>query len=130
MQKIFSRNKKPRIRLGVCVGAGAFLIALTVGCGKSGETGNSAPPIAAPPVSGAPDGAQPADFTHRGPQDVLIQHDKSAGGWLAPAAEAFNQTQRKGKVFLTPVGSREGRDSLLYAKNATQPELWIPGDRY
>ncbi len=105
----------------------AALLAIA-GCGKSSETDNAAP--TAPNAPTAPVAVGTGDAAARGLQDVLVLHDKSAGAWLNPAADTFNQSHPKGKIFLTPVGSREGRDTLLYAKDATHPEMWIPGDNY
>ena len=124
----FSKRSGFRASMALC-----GTLALTAGCGKSGETDamkQDTPVSQTPQQSSAPDPAANNAPVPRGPNDALIFHDKSAGSWLAPAAAAFNQTQGGGKIVLQPMGSREGRDDILYAKDQAHPALWIPGDRY
>lgn len=64
-------------------------------------------------------------------QDILVLYERGAADWLMPIVEEFNNKQGdKGRILLATLGSREGRDQILYDKQQYEPDVWIPADRY
>lgn len=86
--------------------------------------------VAAAPVTEATPAPLAAVLAERKADDVLMLYERGAAGWIEPAADEFNKTQEKGRIVLTSLGSREGRDHILYDKEKVQPVLWNPGDIY
>jgi ABC-type Fe3+ transport system substrate-binding protein len=73
----------------------------------------------------------PVIAADRKPADVLMLYEGGAKGWLEPAADDFNkQHQGQGRILLTPLGSRDSRDQILYDKQQIHPVVWTPADSY
>jgi predicted flap endonuclease-1-like 5' DNA nuclease len=85
------------------------------------------------PAPGATPGAAtalvvPAD---RKAEDVLMLCEKGAVDWLKESADAYNEREAGNVRILTAsLGSREGRDQILYDKDQVKPALWVPADIY
>jgi hypothetical protein len=86
-------------------------------------------PVATPEAVPTPMSLE-AVVAERGAGDILLLYEKGTTEWIEPAAAEFNKTQSGGKILLTSLGSREGRDHILYDKKKIQPVLWNPGDTY
>jgi hypothetical protein len=57
--------------------------------------------------------------------------EKGAVDWLKEAADAYNQREAgEARVLPVSLGSREGRDHILYDKAQIKPAVWIPADVY
>jgi ABC-type Fe3+ transport system substrate-binding protein len=75
--------------------------------------------------------AVPRIAADRKPADALMLYEGGAKDWLEPAADEFNkQHQSQGRILLTPLGSRDGRDQILYDKQQIHPVIWAPADMY
>jgi|GEM_PF-3327691 len=62
---------------------------------------------------------------------LAVLYDGGMKDWIEPAGQIFNQN-RAGQVpvVLKGMGSREGRDNILYDKNKVFPAMWLPSDDY
>ena len=66
-----------------------------------------------------------------GANEILMLFDGGTKEWIEPAAAEFNKkNDGKIKIVLTKMGSREGRDQILYDKDKVHPVLWSPADIY
>jgi hypothetical protein len=63
--------------------------------------------------------------------DILVLYEKGAHNWLSPIVEEFNKSHEgQGRLLMASMGSREGRDHVLYDKEKIKPGIWIPADDY
>jgi ABC-type Fe3+ transport system substrate-binding protein len=82
-------------------------------------------------ASPAPEASPVAGVVAAEGEKIVMLYDGGAEEWVKPAADAFN-AKNEGKVGIsvTRMGSREGRDHILYDKDKVHPTLWNPGDSY
>ena len=62
--------------------------------------------------------------------DALMYFERSGLSWITPAAEEFGKTHDGAKIVLNPIGSYEGKQKILEAKETSLPVIWNPGESY
>ena len=88
-------------------------------------------PVAVTTPAARPRNAAPVAVAAVGGNDILMLFDGGTKEWVEPAAAEFNKVNDgKIKIVLTQMGSREGRDHILYDKDKVHPVVWSPGDMY